>query len=217
MNNVFGIDLPDDVSNKIYENVGYDPEILSDMSAEEARAVVSYITDRTKLRNLFMKLAKSADSASLLTRMELNGIELPGCTPVTDLFQVIRGEGHWDCVETRGNHVQDVYMKNQCNELARDAAVEFAIRVHQHRLTKQDERGIYNIYLYIQTHSRVFTPRVMHHVASIVDKHNLLTAKQKARVEKDSRSYGWGGNNDSDETDSESSEEDEPTYINYSD
>ena len=70
---------------------------------------------------------------------------------------------------------------------------------------------MYNVYLFTQTHSHLFTDRIRHHVREAIEfvTPSVLTRKQQARVDKDREQFGGNPGQDisDDEDDTESEDE----------
>ena len=156
-----------------------------------------------ELRFLIMKLPYEYKLYDLYNFM-LNQNIIIETYSVKDIFENIKGDieindrpggSGWSsrvCVE----HVHH-------NPFSRDLAVAFIFRIMNEEITTEDKIYLYNIILYILTHSHVFTDRIRYHLFDLIStKYNyLITPKQMSRIIKDKKQYGAIRINDNSEYD----------------
>ena len=152
-----------------------------------------------ELRFLIMKLPYEYKLYDLYKSMLKQNIIIE-TTSVKELFENIKGdieinERSWSS-KLFTEHVHH-------NPFSRDLAVEFAFRIMNDEITTDDKIYLYNIILYILTHSHVFTDRIRYHLFDLIStKYNyLITTKQMNRINKDMKQYGKIYSNDESEYD----------------
>jgi hypothetical protein len=153
-----------------------------------------------ELRFLIMKLPYEYKLYDLYKSMVKQNIIIE-TNSVKDIFENIKGdieinERSWSS-KLFTEHVH-------YNPLSRNLAVEFAFRIMNEEITNEDKKYLYNIILYILTHSHVFTDRIRHHLFDLISNkyNNLITTKQMNRINKDMKQYGRIHLNDESEYDS---------------
>jgi len=166
--------------------------ILTDQRHVQKMSKITEICEDFKktnnMRHLFMKLPTYISSDLLLEELTKQNIIIDCETDVKTLFNHMKG--YWEIEEVcgRGNRVKDV--KYYHTDLARDCAVEFAFRIMNNKLTKEDLTHIYNTTLYILGHSRLFTNRIRSHLYNIIIRHRLFKVKQMNRINSERETYG---------------------------
>ena len=163
-----------------------------------------------ELRFLIMKLPYEYKLYDLYKSM-LNQNIIIKTDSVKDLFENIKGdieinERSWSS-KLFTEHVHH-------NPFSRDLAVEFAFRIMNDEITTDDKIYLYNIILYILTHSHVFTDRIRYHLFDLIStKYNyLITTKQMNRINKDMKQYGKIYSNDESEYDTPDPDPDSNCY-----
>lgn len=173
----------------------------------EYQKIIDEYNENSNLRLLLMKLPIKYKIKKFYSYMKKKNIFIE-TENVQNLFNNIKG---WiDMIDVQGSGwsvgVKEVHMHD--NECSRNIAVEFLFRILNNEITKQDKSYIYNITLYILTHSHVFTDRIRHHLFETISNEykHLFSQKQIDRIKNDMTTYGVISLNDSDEYDTEEEE-----------
>lgn len=177
--------------------------------------IIENFKNNGKLRFLLMELPITHKVKDLNLQMLNDGVFIK-TNNVKDLFDNLKGSietidvhgGSGWSVRTKDIHVHD-------NSFSRDIAVEFIFRILNDELTEKDKPHIYNIILYILTHTHVFTNRIRYHLFDLISNEykHLISMKQKKRIDIDMKQYGHIDIDDESEYDSEESED----YCKYCD
>lgn len=170
---------------------------------------VKIFQENNEPRRLMMTLPFQYSFRTLI-QMYLTQDNLPDIFDIDDLFEEMCGQFEYvQIVNTSSNASNRVAeQKITDHDIARDAAVRFAIGVVLNMFTHKERCKIYNVYLYIQTHAHVFTQRIRYHVKEVVEATSLLTPKQKKRVQMEREQWGKIGADESEEDTEDSEDED---------
>ena len=149
-----------------------------------------------QLRFLIMKLPYEYKLYDLYEFMLKQNIIIK-TDSVKDLFENIKGVME----ENERTGMLTEHLRH--NYTSRNLAVELTFRMMNDEITTDDKIYLYNIILYILTHSHVFTDRIRYHLFDLIStKYNyLITAKQMNRINKDMKQYGAIHSNDESEYD----------------
>ena len=161
--------------------------------------IIEMYKNKKEIRYLLMKLPKSMNIEILFNIFEKNEYYEVN-NDIKTIFDNIKPNFDYD---TRGNHV-----RYDNHKYARNNAVEFALKIYRNDLTKTDIKYFYNLYLYIQSHSHIFSENIRYHIKKLVDSKNILSPKQKKRIDEQIMKYdSFNYNNNDMESDTESEEE----------
>jgi hypothetical protein len=134
---------------------------------------------------------------------------------VKDLFDDLKGS--IETIDTSGGsgwsiRTKDIYVHD--NSFSRDVAVKFIFRILNKELIEKDKPYIYNIVLYILTHTHVFTNRIRYHLFDLISNeyNHLISMKQKKRIDIDMKQYGQFYIDDESEYDTEEESKDYDDY-----
>jgi len=163
------------------------------------KKIIDIYKENQELRFLIMKLPYEHKIYDLYKSMLEQNIIIK-TTSVKDIFENIKGDIE---INERSGSSKLITEHVHCNPKSRNLAVEFAFRIMNEEITNHDKIYVYNIILYILTHSHVFTDRIRHHLFDLIsNKYNyLITAKQMNRINKDMKQYGRIRINDESEYD----------------
>ena len=141
------------------------------------------------LRSLLMKLPIIYNVKDLYLQMRNDNIIIK-TENVKELFMNMKGHIETVDVGCKGWSLRVKNIKVHNNNYSRDLACEFLFRILNNEVTNEDKPYLYNITLYILTHSHVFTNRIRHHIYQVISSEHFLSSKQKQRIENDMKNYG---------------------------